>query len=227
MKKIKTTTAALSFALLGLSSSAFAEVSMNIGVTSNYVWRGVSQTDDQPAISGGVDWSGASGLYAGAWASNVDFGPDTSPYELDLYGGYAGKVADFGYDVGLIYYTYEPDDDANFLELALSGSWKFLSAGLNYTLSGEADDDTGAFVSGDLYYYGAFSYDLPEDFNIGLTLGRYDFENDGIGDIENYGYYQADLKKSAGDYGDVILSVSDTNMHDDSTKVFVSWAKTF
>jgi uncharacterized protein (TIGR02001 family) len=201
---------------------------MNLGVTSNYVWRGVTQTDDKPAISGGVDWSGDSGLYAGAWASNVDFGSCCeTTYELDLYGGYKGEISDFGYDAGLIYYTYDPDDDANFLELALSGSWKFLSAGLNYTLDGEADDDTGAFVSGDLYYYGAFSYDLPQDFNIGLTLGRYDFENDGVGEIENYGYYQVDLGKSAGDYGDVTLSYSDTNMDDDSGKVFVSWAKTF
>ncbi|MGD8932676.1 MAG: TorF family putative porin, partial [Chromatiales bacterium] len=111
--RIKTTATAASIALLGLSSTAFAEVSMNLGVTSNYVWRGVTQTDDKPAISGGVDWSGDSGLYAGAWASNVDFGSCCeTTYELDLYGGYKGEISDFGYDAGLIYYTYDPDDDA-------------------------------------------------------------------------------------------------------------------
>ncbi len=105
--KIKTTALACSMACMGLSAPVLAEVSMNIGATSNYIWRGVSQTDDAAAISGGLDWSGATGLYAGTWVSNVDFGPDTSPYELDLYGGYAGEVGDFGYDVGLIYYTYD------------------------------------------------------------------------------------------------------------------------
>ncbi len=75
---------------------------MNVGVTSNYIWRGISQTDDAAAVSGGLDWSGASGLYAGTWVSNVDFGAccETS-YELDLYGGFANEVGDFGYDVGL------------------------------------------------------------------------------------------------------------------------------
>jgi len=225
--KIKTTALAVSVALLGLSAPAFAEVSMNIGATSNYIWRGVTQTDDKAAVSGGLDWSADSGLYAGTWVSNVDFGPGLSPYELDLYGGYAGDVGDFGYDVGLIYYTYDPDDDANFLELGLSGSWQFLSAGLNYTLDGEANDDTSAFVEGDLYYYVGASFDLPEDFSFGLTYGSYNFENDGMPGVEDYEHYQADLSKSAGDFGDVTLSLSDTDLDNDDMKFFVSWAKAF
>ena len=227
----KTTVLAVSIALLGLSAPAIAEVSMNIGATSNYVWRGVTQTDDKAAISGGLDWSSDSGLYAGTWVSNVDFGgPDTSPYELDLYGGYAGEAGDFGYDAGLIYYTYENDDDANFLELGLSGSWKFLSAGLNYTLSSDVDDTAGAeqFIEGDLYYFAGLSFDLPEDFGVGFTIGHYSFEDDGVGGADlNYTHYQADLSKSAGDFGDVTLSLSDTDIDNDDMKVFVSWAKTF
>ena len=231
--KIKTTALAVTVALAGLSAPAFAEVSMNIGVTSNYVWRGVTQTDDKAAISGGLDWSGDTGLYAGTWASNVDFGKDDqgnniTPYELDLYGGYAGEVGDFGYDVGLLYYTYDSDANANFLELGVSGSWKFLSAGVNYTLNGDANENTDPFVEGDLYYYGALSFDLPEDFNISLTAGSYNFENDGVnGEEYDYSHYQADLTKSAGDFGDVTLSLSDTDITNDDMKVFVSWAKTF
>jgi uncharacterized protein (TIGR02001 family) len=224
IKKIAVTSSVL---LLGLSSQSFAEVSMNIGVTSNYIWRGVSQTDDAPAISGGLDWSGATGLYAGTWVSNVDFGPGTSPYELDLYGGYAGEVGDFGYDVGLIYYTYDSDDDANFLELGLSGSWQFLSAGLNYTLTGDADKDTSAFVDGDMYYFIGLSFDLPEDYGVGFTYGGYAFENDGLPGIEDYTHFQADLSKSAGEFGDVTLSLSDTDIDDDDMKFFVSWGKSF
>lgn len=231
--KIKTTALVCSVAMLGLTAPAFAEVSMNIGATSNYVWRGISQTDDAAAISGGLDWSGASGLYAGTWASNVDFSKDCSTcgkYELDLYGGYTGTVGDFGYDAGLIYYTYEQDDDANFLELGLSGSWKMLSAGLNYTVSSEIDDTAAAeqFIEGDLYYYGGLKFDLPEDFGLGFTIGHYSFEDDGVAGADfDYTHYQADLSKSAGDFGDVTLSLSDTDKDNENMKVFVSWAKTF
>jgi uncharacterized protein (TIGR02001 family) len=226
--KMKRIALACGVALLGMSVQSMAEVSMNVGVTSNYIWRGVSQTDDAAAVSGGLDWSGASGLYAGTWVSNVDFGAccETS-YELDLYGGFANQVGDFGYDLGLIYYTY---DDANFLELALSGSWQFLSAGLNYTLSSDVEDTAAAetFIEGDLYYYAGVSFDLPEDFSAGLTIGSYSFEDDGVNNADfDYTHYQADLTKSAGDFGDVTLSLSDTDLDDDDMKFLVSWSKSF
>ncbi len=214
-------------AMLGMSAQTMAEVSMNLGATSNYIWRGESQTGDAAAISGGVDWASDMGIYLGAWTSNVDFGGDTSPYELDLYGGYAGEVGDFGYDVGLIYYTYDQDDDANFLELGLSGDWKMLSAGLNYTLNGDADNDTSKYVSGDLYYFLGLGFDLPQEFAVGLTFGGYSYENDGVGGIEDYTHFLVDLSKSAGDFGDVTLSLTDTDQDDDDPKFFVSWSKTF
>jgi uncharacterized protein (TIGR02001 family) len=220
-------------AVLGMSVQAMAEVSMNIGATSNYVWRGMTQTGNEAAIQGGLDWSSDTGLYAGTWASNVGNGGNAG-YELDLYGGYSGKVEDFGYDAGLIYYTYDEDADANFLELGLSGSWKFLTLGMNYTLDGEANDNTDPFVEGDLYYYAGASFDLPEDYSAGLTIGSYNFENDGKPGVEDYTHYQLDLTKSAGDFGDVTLSLSDTDLKDTNAagedgdmRFFVSWGKTF
>ena len=234
--KMKKIALACGVALLGMSAQSFAEVSMNIGATSNYVWRGVSQTDDAAAISGGLDWSSPTGLYAGTWLSNVEFGEDEdgnslSPYELDLYGGFAGEINDFGYDVGLIYYTYDSDDDANFLELGASGSWMFLTAGLNYTISSDVEDtNAGAesFIEGDLYYYAGVSFDLPENFSVGGTIGSYAFEDDGVNNADlDYTHYQLDLSRSAGDFGDVTLSLSDTDIDDDDMKFFVSWSKTF
>ena len=246
-------------AMLGLSSIAAAEVSMNIGVTSNYIWRGVTQTGDAAAVSGGFDWSNASGLYAGTWASNVDFSadveetvtvqatdsggdtytydyvntykdPSLTAYELDLYGGYAGEIAGFGYDAGLIYYTYDSDADANFLELALAGSWQMLSFGLNYTLSSDVNDtpDAEVIIDGDMYYYAGASFDLPQDYSVGLTVGQYAFEDDGVNGADlDYTHYQIDISKSAGDFGDVTLSVSDTDMSNDDMKFFASWSKSF
>ncbi len=104
---------------LGLNQYAFAEdaapsepesphtFSYNIGLTSNYIFRGTTQTGRNPAVQGGMDYSHASGFYAGIWGSNISWlsdsrltdpntGEDVAAYtkssmELDLYAGYAGE----------------------------------------------------------------------------------------------------------------------------------------
>ena len=80
------------------------EIAWNLGVTSDYVFRGYSQTTEDPAIFGGVDVTAGS-FYAGAWASNVDFGDDTDA-EVDIYGGYRTETAGFAVDVGVVGYLY-------------------------------------------------------------------------------------------------------------------------
>ena len=71
-------------------------LSGNISLTSDYVFRGVSQTQNGPAIQGGIDYAHASGFYAGTWASNVDWVSlgfkNNSSMEIDLYGGYKGSL---------------------------------------------------------------------------------------------------------------------------------------
>ena len=104
--------AALALWLTGLAAPASAQdakVAFNVGVTSDYVFRGYSQTNEDPAIQGGVDLTAGS-FYAGAWASNVDFGDDTDA-EVDVYGGYRTEAAGFALDFGVIGYLYagEPE----------------------------------------------------------------------------------------------------------------------
>lgn len=86
----------------------------NVSLVSDYRFRGISQTMRRPAIQGGFDYSHASGVYLGTWASNVDgtthFYNNTS-MEWDFYGGYKGKffpcsIPDVAYNIGLIYYYY-------------------------------------------------------------------------------------------------------------------------
>ena len=97
----------LMLALLGLPLSAVAEISGSIGAVSNYVWRGTTQSDGSPAIQGSVTAS-VNGLYATAWASQVDFGDDTST-EVDYQVGYTfGDTT--GIDVGVLAYTYIGDE---------------------------------------------------------------------------------------------------------------------
>ncbi|MFB6259216.1 MAG: TorF family putative porin, partial [Thiohalorhabdaceae bacterium] len=59
--------------LLTGTGAAQAGLTGNVGVTNNYIWRGFTQTNDMPAVSGGLDYSHSSGIYVGTWISNVDF----------------------------------------------------------------------------------------------------------------------------------------------------------
>ena len=93
------------------------EFSANVSLVSEYYFRGVSQTDDAPAVQGGFDWSASIddsagiGVYLGVWGSNVDFnetgGVDGATIEIDYYGGLTGTIGDtgLGWDIGFIYYT--------------------------------------------------------------------------------------------------------------------------
>lgn len=222
------TALAASIAAMGVvvPVGAQAELTANIGVTSNYIWRGRTQTDDSAAVYGGVDWNHDSGLYLGTWVSNVDFKDSNGGmYEIDFYGGYAGEVGDLGYSVGAIYYAYpdadKPDNQLDFSEINASISYGYFSAGLDYTVDtewGGKDDD--------LHYYVGASFEPAETWTLGGTVGHYDYDDSATKD---YTWFQIDLTKSAGDFGDFTLSGSKLNekIYDDDLKFFVSWSKTF
>jgi uncharacterized protein (TIGR02001 family) len=120
--------AALALGLTGLASQASAQdvdVSFNAAVTSDYVYRGVSQTNEEAALQGGVDLT-IGKFYAGAWASNVDFGDNTEA-EVDVYGGFRTEAAGFAWDTGVIFYTYAPgaNGDYDFIEFKAAASRAF------------------------------------------------------------------------------------------------------
>ena len=113
MKKIFSAVATV-VAVSALPQLAHAEdanpLSFNITLTSDYRYRGISQTRLKPAIQAGVDYALPAGFYIGAWASNIkwikDAGGDAS-VEIDVYGGYKGEIAkDLTYDVGVLTYIY-------------------------------------------------------------------------------------------------------------------------
>ncbi len=113
----------LVLALLATSSAAFAqtapaaaapEVTYNVGVVSQYRYRGLAQTKGDAALQGGVDYANANGFYAGAWGSSIKWIKDSAvnagetkgSVELDLYGGYKFEAAGVAYDVGFLRYEY-------------------------------------------------------------------------------------------------------------------------
>lgn len=105
MKKFLLAVAAVAAIAVAGSASAEGTVSYNLAATNDYVFRGISQTDGDGAISGGIDYSNGM-FYAGTWASNVSFG---HTYEVDLYAGIKPVVDKFTFDVGVITYQYGVD----------------------------------------------------------------------------------------------------------------------
>jgi len=102
----------------------------NVGLFSDYRFRGFSQTDFNPAIQGGFDFAHKSGFYLGNWNSNISSNLyNGSPIEMDFYGGYKHSFGDFGLDVGLIYYyypgsgEYNPDFKPKNFEAYIGGTW--------------------------------------------------------------------------------------------------------
>lgn len=204
MQTFRAVTAGLLGAAL-LYSSAGAEESKNLipgefsanaGVFSDYTFRGISQTGDEPALQGGIDYSLALNkdvsLYLGTWGSNVDFSDsDDASVEIDWYGGFSGAYKGIDISVGFVYYTYPGAlDSANYdfvegnltLGYAINGQ---LSIGVGYNGSPEYFGE-----SGDAHYIsGSVSYAVPvKSFDLTLdgSVGYQDIDKEAVFGTPDY-----------------------------------------
>lgn len=191
MRKSVLTVAVLS--ALGAASAASAAdapasphtVSFNAGLATEYSYRGISQSDNKPALSAGADYSHSSGLYVGTWASTIKWleelnAYDKSKVEIDVYGGYKHELAkDVTLDVGVLKYVYPGTKPAGVLtanttELYAAINYQF--AGLKYShsvtdLFGVADSKGSGYL--DLYV----NYDLPIGVQLNLHVGKTTVKN--------------------------------------------------
>jgi len=130
MKKLIGAALAASATIAGVGA-ANAETSANVSLASDYVYRGVSLSDNSPVIQGGFDWSNDS-FYAGVWGSSL-----TEGTEIDLYAGYTPTLGPVEFDFGVIGYFYPgaDDDDAEFdyYDLLAGAAW---SLSEQFTLGG-------------------------------------------------------------------------------------------
>ena len=170
----KTLVAAVAISALFAGGAAMAQddaghLSYNIAVTSNYVWRGVTQTDDKAALQGGVDYKNGM-FYAGVWGSNVDFayGDGNADTELDLYMGLTPTIGDFAFDIGAIAYTYPGSggDPISELKLGVSHSMGKGTIGAVVYLDSEELQDP--------YYEVNASYPLTDKWSVSGALGNYE-----------------------------------------------------
>lgn len=229
---VKTSVAVLSSALvMAIGSVAVAEerkldLSATIGGTSDYIFRGVSQTGEQPAFQASVDLTYGI-FYAGIWGSNTDLGANDNA-ELDLYAGITPAWGPVTFDLGVIYYAYpSADDNLEYVELkggySLTSPWiKGLTSGTTVYWSPEYTLDSGEVVTVE----SSASYALPAVGKISPTLsGTYGtvygdlgdgFTASGTGDDE-YSYWnvgiEVGLEKFTFDfrYWDTDIDVANAN----------------
>lgn len=237
LTKVSLVAAALSSTLF-VSQAALAEVSANFGATTNYIWRGVSQSADAASVSGGIDYSNESGFYAGTWVGSLgDSDGGFSGAETDFYIGFGGESDGFAYDVGYIYYAYTELEDSNFGEIYFNGGFGNIGFGIAYTVNSELGSGDG-FESGDIYYNVSYSgIDLGSDFELSLTAGLYTFDSDGMFDSNgiadaaavlrdyDYAHIQADIAK--GDFVFSIVKAQESDFADDDIKFVASWSTGF
>jgi uncharacterized protein (TIGR02001 family) len=176
------------------------EVSFNAAVTSDYRYRGISQSRLDPALQGGADYvHNPTGLYAGTWLSSIKWTKDlggSGDVEWDIYGGKRGNLsADITYDVGGLYYFYPSNGlhpNANTFELY--GQLGYGPAYVKYShaltnLFGTADSKGSGYLD-----VGA-NVDVGSGFTLNLHAGRQDVRGH---DAASYTDYKAGVTKDLG-----------------------------
>jgi len=171
----------LSLAAAGLMLTAGSvqadEWTANFAASNNYLWRGLTQSINEGAISGGIDYAADSGFYIGTWASNVSYAADdVYSYEHDIYGGFSGEANGLSYDIGYLYYNYDAEAEFDFGELYGSIGFGAFTLGLNVLANTEASEGPGQdFGFGEAtYIYADYTTEIGNGVELGFHLGRHD-----------------------------------------------------
>jgi len=223
-KKLLVAALASAFALPVLAEDAPAApaspFSTNVSLTNNYLYRGITQSGANPALQGGFDYAGASGIYVGTWGSSIswlgDAGIPRSGLELDTYGGYKGAAGPVSYDVGYLRYNYSgafakyvTKADTN--EVYGAVTYSILTAKLSYSLG-----DLFGFVAsaGSTYADLTVAYPIGDSgYTLGAHYGKQSVHGTG-NDIYTYSDYKASVTKDLGTGYNASLTLSGTDAKD-------------
>lgn len=167
--------------LPALAAAEGHRLSLTGYAATDYMFRGVSQTDNGPALQLGLDYAHDSGLLAGLFFSNVDY-DSAANREQDVYIGFSKDInADFGVDGYAWYYGYHGESNLNYPEYNLGAHYQWFDARYWYS-----DDYAG--TGGDQHYLEA-SVTIPvhDSFSLGLRTGKTRFDNSiGLDDYRDY-----------------------------------------
>ena len=179
---------------LAFITNAYASVSGNLGVATDYIWRGKSQNSEDAFVNGGIDYAGE-GYYAGAWIGSLDNGTEVNYY--------AGTDIN-GFDLGIIKYEFSGTGDATEAYVGYS------IQGFDLSYAQDLDESKNEFFS--------VSYGLPtviEGISSVLTYG----DVSKLNAAEDYDYLQLDIS-----YGDLTITLVDEDTAGTSTALSYSWS---
>ncbi len=210
--QINKSLAAAAVVVAGVTATpVYADWSANAAMTNNYIWRGLTQTENAAAIQGGLDYAHESGFYAGTWVSNVNYAPaDVYSYEHDIYAGFGGEAGAFTWDVGYLYYNYDKEAEFDFGEvygtLAIGG----FSASAWVLANTEAEEALGQdFGFGEAYYVSLnYGFEVGDGVEIGIHGGYHSGDFVEAFNGVDGAYYDMNLSVSKGGFG---FMVSDTD----------------
>ena len=168
-----------------ISLPSYSDVSANVSFASDYIWRGMTQSDG-PAIQGGFDYAAENGFYAGIWGSNVNFN-DGAGSELDYYFGYGFDAGSIGVDIGYLAYDYPKNETGlDFEEIYVGLSMGDL--GLLFAMGQDGAPD-----------YTEVSYGIGA---VSLSYGQYDDYGDNLGISYGFGCGSYDCAITYSDFSD-------------------------
>ena len=168
-----------------ISLPSYSDVSANVSFASDYIWRGMTQSDG-PAIQGGFDYAAENGFYAGIWGSNVNFN-DGAGSELDYYFGYGFDAGSIGVDIGYLAYDYPKNETGlDFEEIYIGLSMGDL--GLLFAMGQDGAPD-----------YTEVSYGIGA---VSLSYGQYDDYGDNLGISYGFGCGSYDCVLTYSDFSD-------------------------
>ena len=234
MSSRKNALATLLCAGLLSAGAAHAEVSGSITLTSDYLFRGVTQTDEKPALQGGLEWADESGLYVGAWGSSISWLSDSDPdissqLELDVFAGFRGEFGDsgFGYDVGAVHYWYPGSYPAGFnkadtTELYAGVSWNILSAKYSYAVTdlfGIPDSDGSSNLDVGV------GWEFAPSWTLNGAVGKQWVA--GTAGTATYAFWSAGVGKAFDNGFDIALNVNDNDLIGPDDTITLAVTKSF
>jgi uncharacterized protein (TIGR02001 family) len=201
------------------AGSAHAGTSGSLALTSDYLFRGISQTNQEPALQGGVEYAHDSGFYAGAWGSNISWlsdyssasTPISSSLEIDIYAGWRGNLSEsLKLDAGAYTYYYPGDYPTGFVrpyttEVFVGLSWG--PAALKYyhsvsNLFGFADSDGSGYIDASL------NHEFSPGWVVNLHAGRQRVKSNSAA---SYTDWKAGLTRNFSAGWSLALAYADTN----------------
>ena len=177
--------------------------SVNVGLASSYIYRGLNQSDYKPALQIGADYVSPSGFYVGVWGSSIrwvkDFGIGTANAEFDIYGGYKGEAAGIGYDVGVLQYVYNGSVTkgavrANTTEIYVAGTFQMFTLKYSHVVSNATFGTPNSKNSG--YFDLSATFPIMDNLALNAHVGHQIIKNTG-----GLGTYTDGKVEAAYDFG--------------------------